>query len=113
MTASPVVSAGSRSNATSTVPARSASAASAAVTGCSTSAASGRRSAQIRAHFADLNGNGVYDVYDYSFTMAALDGGTKQKGKAAGTLAVIPSKMEVEAGDEITVDVYATDADQV
>ena len=68
---------------------------------------------QIRAHFADLNGNGVYDVYDYSFTMAALDGGTKQKGKAAGTLAVIPSKMEVEAGDEITVDVYATDAENV
>ncbi len=68
---------------------------------------------QIRAHFADLNGNGVYDVYDYSFTMAALDGGTKQKGKAAGTLAVIPSKMEVEAGDEITVDVYATDAENI
>ena len=68
---------------------------------------------QIRAHFADLNGNGVYDVYDYSFTMAALDGGTKQKGKAAGTLAVIPSKMEVDAGDEITVDVYATDAENI
>ena len=36
---------------------------------------------QIRDHFADLNDNGVYDVYDYSFTMAGLDGGTKQKGQ--------------------------------
>lgn len=53
---------------------------------------------QIRDHFADLNDNGVYDVYDYSFTMAGLDGGTKQKGKVAGSLAVIPSKTEVEAG---------------
>ena len=68
---------------------------------------------QIRDHFADLNDNGVYDVYDYSFTMAGLDGGTKQKGKVAGSLAVIPSKTEVEAGDEITVDVYAADAKNV
>ena len=68
---------------------------------------------QIRDHFADLNDNGVYDVYDYSFTMAGLDGGTKQKGKVAGSLAVIPSKTEVEAGDEITVDVYAADAKNI
>lgn len=68
---------------------------------------------QIRDHFADLNDNGVYDVYDYSFTMAGLDGGTKQKGKVTGSLAVIPSKTEVEAGDEITVDVYAADAKNV
>lgn len=68
---------------------------------------------QIRDHFADLNDNGVYDVYDYSFTMAGLDGGTKQKGKVAGSLAVIPSKTDVEAGDEITVDVYAADAKNV
>ena len=45
--------------------------------------------------------------------MAGLDGGTKQKGKVAGSLAVIPSKTEVEAGDEITVDVYAADAKNV
>src|ERR1700759_3506082 len=54
MTASPDVSAGNRSNATSTMPSRNASAASAAVTVHNVSGASGWRSAQVRAHFAGV-----------------------------------------------------------
>ncbi|GFG68801.1 hypothetical protein MSEN_05210 [Mycolicibacter senuensis] len=54
MTANPEVSAGGRSNATSTVPARTAATASAATTLCSRSGTSGWRCAQIRAHFAGV-----------------------------------------------------------
>src|SRR5882757_2757594 len=54
MTASPDVPPGGRSSATSTVPARNASAASAAATACNCSGTSGRRSAQVRAHFAGV-----------------------------------------------------------
>lgn len=55
----------------------------------------------------DFNGNGVYDVYDLSFTMTKLDGGTQKKGEIGGELAVIPSSTAVKVGDVITVDLYA------
>lgn len=66
--------------------------------------------AQIAAHYADLNNNGIYDVYDYAPTMSKLDGGTTKRGLAQGALAVIPSASEVRTGDVISVDLMATDA---
>ncbi|BBX51357.1 hypothetical protein GCM10009645_03760 [Mycolicibacterium poriferae] len=54
MTASPDVSADGRRIATSTAPARTSAAASAAVTARNSSGTSGRRCAQIRAHFAGV-----------------------------------------------------------
>ena len=62
---------------------------------------------------ADFNMNGAYDAYDMSFTMSRLDGGTQKTGKVTGGIAVIPSKTHVEAGDIVTVDVYASDAKNV
>lgn len=62
---------------------------------------------------ADFNMNNAYDVYDMSFTMSKLDGGTKQKGKVAGAIAVVPEKKAVKAGETITVAVKAQGAKNV
>ncbi|WP_195420310.1 TIM-barrel domain-containing protein, partial [Collinsella sp. D33t1_170424_A12] len=62
---------------------------------------------------ADFNLNNAYDVYDMSFTMSKLDGGTKQKGKVAGAIAVVPGKKAVKAGETITVAVKAQGAKNV
>lgn len=61
-------------------------------------------------HGADFNFNGVYDVYDMSFTMAKLDGGTTKTDKVSGSVFVVPSQTEVKAGDVITVDLYVDGA---
>lgn len=61
---------------------------------------------QIADHYADLNNNGIYDVYDYSFTMAALDGGTTKTGTPSGNLFFLADKTTVEEGDEVTITVY-------
>ena len=62
--------------------------------------------AQIGDHYADLNKNGVYDVYDYSFTMAALDNGTTRTGEPEGQLFFLTDKSEAKAGDLVTVSLY-------
>lgn len=59
----------------------------------------------------DVNNNGWYDAYDYAFTMASVDGGTKQTGDVAGALSVVPSINEVKQGDIITVSLYASDVE--
>lgn len=61
----------------------------------------------------DINNNGVYDVYDMSFTMSKVNGGTTKSGDVGGSVAVIPSATSVEAGDVVTVDLYASDATNV
>lgn len=61
---------------------------------------------QIAAHFADLNNNGVYDVYDYSYTMRALEGGTTKTGAPAGSLFFLADKSDVKAGDIVTITMY-------
>lgn len=62
---------------------------------------------------ADFNMNGAYDVYDMSFTMSKLDGGTKKDGKVAGSIAVVPNKTAVKAGETITVEVKVQNAKNV
>ena len=67
----------------------------------------------IGSNGADFNMNDAFDVYDMSFTMSALDGGTTKKGKVEGAIDVIPSATSWKAGDVITIDVYASNAKNV
>lgn len=62
---------------------------------------------QIQKRCGDVNMNGVYDVYDYAFTMFALDGGTKQTGAVAGSILLIPETETVKAGETFTLAVTA------
>lgn len=62
---------------------------------------------------ADFNLNGAYDVYDMSFTMSKLDGGTKKEGKVGGSIVVAPEKASVEAGETVTVAVRVDGAKNV
>ena len=62
---------------------------------------------------ADYNLNNAYDVYDMSFTMSKLNGGTKKDGKVAGSISVVPEKTSVKAGETIKVSVKATNAKNV
>lgn len=54
---------------------------------------------QIAGHHADINMNGVYDAYDYAFTMSKLDGGTKQTGAVTGRLLLVPVVTSATATD--------------
>ena len=62
---------------------------------------------QIQKRCGDVNMNGVYDVYDYAFTMFALDGGTKQTGAVSGSISLIPEAEAVKAGETFTLAVTA------
>lgn len=64
---------------------------------------------QIKAKYADLNINNRYDVYDYAFTMAKLDGGSKQTGAVQGDLIFLSNQQHVKKGDVIEIDLYAVD----
>lgn len=68
---------------------------------------------QIKAHYADINNNDVYDAYDYAFTMFKLDGGTTKTGDVKGNMLFIPSADSVKAGETFTVDVYGDSMENV
>ena len=72
---------------------------------------------QFQSHVAskafDINNNGVYDVYDMSFTMSKVYDGTTKTGAVDGSIAVIPSATSVKTGDVVTVDLYVSDATNV
>lgn len=61
----------------------------------------------------DVNLNGVFDIYDYSFTLTKLDGGTTKTGKAAGNILMLTNKDTVEAGEKFTIDLYGVDLENV
>lgn len=55
---------------------------------------------QVEANNADINRNGVFDVYDYSFVLTQLDGGTKKIGKPEGSIMIDTNKVtELKAGE--------------
>lgn len=54
---------------------------------------------QIEKRCGDINRNGVYDVYDYAYTMFKLDGGTKQTGAVSGKISLVPDGDVVKAGE--------------
>lgn len=64
---------------------------------------------QIGNRHGDINGNGIFEVYDYAFTMFNLDGGTKQTGAVSGNMILLPSADTVNTGDTVTIDIYADD----
>ena len=68
---------------------------------------------QIQKRGGDINMNGVYDVYDYAFTMFKLDGGTKQTGAAAGSVRLAPEKEEVKAGETFRIFVLAEQTENI
>ena len=68
---------------------------------------------QIQKRGGDINLNGVYDVYDYAFTMFKLDGGTKQTGTAAGSVRLAPEKEEVKAGETFRIFVLAEQTENI
>ncbi len=61
----------------------------------------------------DVNLNGVFDIYDYSFTLSKLDGGTTKTGKVSGNILMLTNKDTVEAGEEFTIDLYGVDLENV
>lgn len=64
---------------------------------------------QIQKRCGDVNMNGVYDVYDYAFTMFALDGGTKQTGAVSGIIGLIMEAETVKEDETFTIAVTARD----
>ena len=60
---------------------------------------------QIKQRGGDINKNEVYDVYDYTFTMFHLDGGTTKTGRISGTAGYDVSAETVKAGETFTIDV--------
>ena len=68
---------------------------------------------QIQKRGGDINMNGVYDVYDYAYTMFQLDGGTKQTGTASGKILLVPEKETVKAGETFTITVMAEEAENI
>ena len=68
---------------------------------------------QIQKRSGDINMNGIYDVYDYAFTMFQLDGGTKQTGEVSGQARLCAEKACVKAGETVTFAVHVEDAKNV
>ncbi len=62
---------------------------------------------QIKNYYGDINRNNIYDVYDYSFVMFKIDGGTKKTGSVSGSALLLASGDTIKAGETFTVDVYA------
>ena len=61
----------------------------------------------------DVNLNGVFDIYDYSFTLTELDGGTEQTGTVGGNILMLTNKETVDEGEEFTIDLYGVDLENV
>lgn len=68
---------------------------------------------QIQKRGGDINMNGVYDVYDYAYTMFQLDGGTKQTGTVSGKILLVPEKETVKAGETFTITAMAEEAENI
>ena len=68
---------------------------------------------QIQKRCGDINMNGIYDVYDYTYTMFNLDGGTKQTGAVAGSISLVSDKEVVKAGETFTFTVSAKEAENL
>ncbi|MDQ0360307.1 TIM-barrel domain-containing protein [Breznakia pachnodae] len=69
---------------------------------------------QIASKNADVNKNGVFDIYDYSFVMNKVDGGTTNTGNAEGSVYVDVDKKEtVKAGETFDVAIKGNDLKNV
>lgn len=61
----------------------------------------------------DYNLNGVFDIYDYSFTLTPQNGGTTKTGNVGGNILMLTNKDTVAAGEEFTIDLYGVDLENV
>lgn len=52
---------------------------------------------------ADINMNGVYDVYDMSYVLFRMDGGTQKYGSLFGNLLLLPERKNVKAGETFKI----------
>ena len=68
---------------------------------------------QIQQRNGDINGNGIYDVYDYAYTMFKLDGGTRQKGKVSGSAVLCFEKERTAEGELLRVSVTGNEVQNV
>lgn len=68
---------------------------------------------QIQKRCGDIDMNGIYDVYDYAYTMFNLDGGTTMTGKPEGSISLVPGTESVKTGETFTLAVFAKDARNV
>lgn len=64
---------------------------------------------EIQKVYADINFNGISDIYDYAFTAFDADGGTEQSGRVRGMVTLEPSATVLKAGETFTIDVTAED----
>ena len=59
---------------------------------------------QVKGNNADINNNGVFDVYDYSFVLTQVDGGTTKTGKPVGSITVDHgTQKNLKANETITL----------
>lgn len=68
---------------------------------------------QIQQRNGDINRNGIYDVYDYAYTMFKLDGGTRQKGKVGGSASLCFEKERAAKGELFQVSVMGREVQNV
>ena len=58
---------------------------------------------------ADLNQNNVIDAYDISYVTSKLEDGVQpSEGTMAGEIMLVPSKKDIKAGENFTLDVVGT-----
>ena len=68
---------------------------------------------QIEKRCGDVNMNGIYDVYDYAFTMFQLDGGTTKTGQIGGALKITADRNHVRSGETVTFTVSAENVENM
>lgn len=61
---------------------------------------------QVGSRYGDINGNNIYEIYDYAYTMFNLDGGTRQTGSVSGNMLLLPSADTLNTGEILTIEVY-------
>ena len=68
---------------------------------------------EVQSMFADINFNGISDIWDYAHTAFYVDGGTTKTGSVSGDILLTPSATTISAGDTFTVDVIAVDVENL
>lgn len=77
-------------------------------------AASHQFTTQVLENNADVNKNGVFDIYDYSFVLNQMDGGNNKEGQPEGTINYESSHERiVSAGDVFTIKLTGTELKNV
>lgn len=68
---------------------------------------------EIQNQYADINFNGISDVWDYAFTAFYADGGTTRTGSVSGDILLQTDKTSVSEGEAFTINVIALDVENL